>query len=856
MECPTELNTILYDYECYYHDCLEKFQDVLDAANHLKSSHDQRDGDLLQCMRLQRRALVCNTKFKSFKAMRKHSREKKCKLFSIDIKEDETQNENQNEIQNAQREGWDILIDDFGDLIIEKNATSEDENPNNSLAEYIQSFVNKLIISELPHDIVDTILKHSKDLVCMTTAMIKESMKNIESKIDAESILDSTENIVISHLDKFDTRYRRNKHYKNTPYYVAPQTCCVDGEETFQYVSILDTLKKLFAIKTFRDEYFAYNNNHQCRDGVYERYCCGKNYRESALFQSNKNSIQIQIFYDDVQLTSPLKTKPYKVCAIYFIVRNLPPNYVSKLDNMYLVSLCDSKIVDKYGYNTILERFVHDIQILETVGIPIDDEEDKEEIENIRSNDNIFFLKGTLVQVSFDNLGGNTIFGLTKCFNSMYYCRICICTKKVCKVKTIEVANKIRTKQEYYDQIIKIAQLHDKGVKVIQPKHALGIVNYSMLNDLKYFHTIDNRSQDVMHDIYEGAMPFILRQFFAHLINLEILGEKVIEEKIGSFDYGVLSRKNIPSKFCFKKKNLNQNASQMHCLMKHIPFIFVDLLQDQSDQSKKIAVHKVWPVIEYMQKIDQIISSTHIKEKDLINLEKFTDEFLKNVKNLFKVHFIPKLHHMTHYASTIRVMGPITSLQMMRGDAKHQPFTQYAKRCRNYINISKTLAEKHQQVLAAKMSKNTYCDNIETSKKIFSIVRKKGDLINDIRDHSKLIHDYFEQDLNQVMLINFVIINTISFRKGLFIIYSDEMHQIDAVLKCNGSFVFLCTKFSTVKFFKFANCFEIEKSEAKLLIGFDMLVCKRSYEAKFLNNETQIIADNLDMIPIYEKYIV
>lgn len=211
--------------------------------------------------------------------------------------------------------------------------------------------------------------------------------------------------------------------------------------------------------------------------------------------------------------------------------------------------------------------------------------------------------------------------------------------------------------------------------------------------------------------------------FFRHVIENEIITESVLEEKINSYNYGLLERKNTPSKLCLKKKNLNQNASQMHCLMKHTPYIFVHLLQEK-DTSKRTVVHKAWFVIEYMLKIDQIISSNVITEIDLINLEMFTDEFLKYVKKFRKL--IPKLLFMTHYANTIRVVGPVIDLQMMRGDAKHQPFTQYAKRCRNYKNISKTLAEKHQQVLAAKWSGNTFNDKIDISKKKYKVVEKKA----------------------------------------------------------------------------------------------------------------------------------
>lgn len=267
---------------------------------------------------------------------------------------------------------------------------------------------------------------------------------------------------------------------------------------------------------------------------MYERYCCRKNYKNSDFFQSHENNIQIQIYFDDAQLTCPLKTKPHSVSGIYCIVRNIPPNFTSKLDNMYLVVISDTKIVKKHGCDSILEHFVNDIKTLETVGIEIDDED----------NQNRIVLKGTLVQVSFDNLGGNTMFGLVKCFNTMYYCRICTCSKEICKKKTIEMPETIRTKRHYNDQITKLLQSQDKCIQ-LKPWETYSITSFSALNDLNFFHTIDNRSQDLMHDVYEGAMPFIVALFFKHMIEHGIITADEIEEKIKAFDYGILASSDV-----------------------------------------------------------------------------------------------------------------------------------------------------------------------------------------------------------------------------------------------------------------------------------------------------------------------
>lgn len=94
------------------------------------------------------------------------------------------------------------------------------------------------------------------------------------------------------------------------------------------------------------------------------------------------------------------------------------------------------------------------------------------------------------------------------------------------------------------------------------------------------------------------------------------------------FDFGILERSNTPSPVLLdKKKNLNQNASQMRCLTLHFPFIFFDLLQLQDVKKRKV-VQKAWKVIEYLLKINQTISSSHFTELNLTNLENYIAAYL------------------------------------------------------------------------------------------------------------------------------------------------------------------------------------------------------------------------------------
>ena len=55
------------------------------------------------------------------------------------------------------------------------------------------------------------------------------------------------------------------------------------------------------------------------------------------------------------------------VGLFYYTLGNLPPRVCSKLNSIQLVTICNSKDVDTYGIDKILEPFIEAIQALEKV---------------------------------------------------------------------------------------------------------------------------------------------------------------------------------------------------------------------------------------------------------------------------------------------------------------------------------------------------------------------------------------------------------------------------------------------------------------------------------------------------------
>lgn len=100
-----------------------------------------------------------------------------------------------------------------------------------------------------------------------------------------------------------------------------------------------------------------------------------------------------------------------------------------------------------------------------------------------------------------------------------------------------------------------------------------GSHHYCKLNGLSNFHILSNYSVDPMHDLLEGAVPFALGNIFEYCFKNKVFNLSQLQKMIQFFNYGFLNKRNIPSKLRIDGKNHGQNATQLNCLITHLPFI-------------------------------------------------------------------------------------------------------------------------------------------------------------------------------------------------------------------------------------------------------------------------------------------
>lgn len=713
-----------------------------------------------------------------------------------------------------------------------KNCNEED------VTSFIDKINDQLCSLQLNHSQMDNVYQTFLDLM---DNMESFNQYFIENGLSPAEACQFSIKFIRAKFSECSSRYKRDQMFESNEFYVKPVVRTLGVRWTnlqmpnvpepiprliqnvFYKIPITQTIISLFRRDDFRAEYIRYNEekikNVSC--GVYSDFSSGTNFKTNELFKNYPNSLQIGIGQDDFEPCNSLGSKAtiHKLSPVYVTIKNIPPRFASKLCNIYLASLCYSDdLKTKFNdWNDIWHELMCDVKQIEN-GIELDAGEE---------------IKGTVVDADSDNLGANTILGFVKNFSKTEnYCRFCVCTREEAQKLCREIPSKRRTKEQYDEQIALIANSTKVDFKATQ-----GVAMYCALNDLKYFNIIESMTPDIMHDVNEGAIPFLLKHLFEHLIDKKVCTETELINKIKYHNYGTMNRNNIPSDLVLNKSNLGQNASQLQCLFQHIPFI----LHDYRDSN---ILQAVWVCVESLLRITQIIYSTKIEESDLQELENLIEVHLEQIQLMFNVLLLPKHHFMTHYASVIRAMGALIQFSMKRYEAKHKEVKKCIGDSNNFKNLTKTITERHQQMMALKTQ--TYTDEFRRSAVVklldpeFIVLQKA--LLEEKID--------FGLDVNEVKFLDY---NSFRYSKGFFVVSGNFLHRIEKVLINGSEHYFFCRRFAFEKFDSFLNSIKIKKFEPDLfeVIKFSSMESKNTYEATIFNSEYHIILKTLDLKNIY-----
>lgn len=185
--------------------------------------------------------------------------------------------------------------------------------------------------------------------------------------------------------------------------------------------------------------------------------------------------------------------KKHKICAVYWILGNLPTGCSLFLSSIHLALLCKSDDVKAYGYRKIFEPLVNNLITLEQQGVFVS---------HLKT-----FIRGTVQYVVVDSLGAHALAGFVENFSGEYFWRFCTATCTDIQSKVVrDGAFPLRSKEQHD---VHVADACKKGEACCGVKHAC-----PLSENLSYFKVTAGFPPDVAHDLLEGILPVELAGCF------------------------------------------------------------------------------------------------------------------------------------------------------------------------------------------------------------------------------------------------------------------------------------------------------------------------------------------------------
>ena len=616
----------------------------------------------------------------------------------------------------SSREEMDVCGSDVDGLASDNTAKAVECNPSefyeDMCAEGISLVAGMRANSSIPFSVVPDVVQSFNQMANSLTSLLHAETANclassgIQSHIigDVMSHLDERFNMARQPLDFLSSRYKQDNFFDNHHLAVKPESvvfgtnfCSQSGStrmtyETFQYVSVQKTLQSLMQNRAFVEIML----QDKCTPGVLQEFVDGDKYKTHHLFSdSTKNSIMIQLFYDGLGVTNPLRghSTLHNIGVFFYTIKNVPQRFNSCFANVHLLAVCYSQDIKKYGFDPILSKFAAEMNSLSRVGFagtfPVIGEQ---------------VIYASLCQVTCDNLALNGILGFVECFSCDYFCTLCYASQEEIQTCFREELFERRTVHAYNQDVNQLKTHQGK-------KHVRGIKVDCRLNEIDGYHVTENWGLDVMHLALEGFLPLELGC---------ILYGLCVVDKIVSFDTLKSALQQFWGKITVEKTHKplelskleepgqgltpTMKAMQYWTLLKYLPLALGGFVAPDN---------KHWLFLLHLSHLVDLIFTPRFTQSMTTYMRSVIEDhltmFVDNYGNNGTVKLRPKHHFLVHLPSIVLKCGPLVGMSCLRYELKNSFFKRSAHIVCNFTNICHTLAYRHQQRALFSLLSNAFC---------------------------------------------------------------------------------------------------------------------------------------------------
>ena len=227
-----------------------------------------------------------------------------------------------------------------------------------------------------------------------------------------------------------------------------------------------------------------------------------------------------------------------------------------------------------------------------------------------------------------------------------------------------------------------------------------GINRLSILEEIPSFSVTSGLPHDIMHDLFEGVVPYQMRLLICHCIANTYYTIEELNRRITAFDFLDNKPSDIDSNLCRRNDSkVKQSASQMMALCREFALIIGDKIPENEPH---------WHLFLILLRICSIAVAPSCTPDLMAYLRICVEEYLCTFRELYPSQtLIPKQHYMLHYASQMEKFGPLINSWTMRQESKLS-FVRKVSSSSNYKNVAKTVARRHQLWLCYQMQSNPH----------------------------------------------------------------------------------------------------------------------------------------------------
>ncbi|OXA41231.1 WD repeat, SAM and U-box domain-containing protein 1 [Folsomia candida] len=183
-------------------------------------------------------------------------------------------------------------------------------------------------------------------------------------------------------FDQFSSRYKMDKYLLSRNFMIEPKEIVLDTDISFQsrslgsrkqeyknvtmqYISIKKSIQQLLR----KPGFFSILQTNSNFNG--ENFSCFRDGKFVRDFNQPRETIFINLYYDDAEVANPLGSKSgkHKLANFYFSIIDLPQHLLSKLDNVILVASLKTEDLKLCSSNSVLRVITNELKELWEEGI-------------------------------------------------------------------------------------------------------------------------------------------------------------------------------------------------------------------------------------------------------------------------------------------------------------------------------------------------------------------------------------------------------------------------------------------------------------------------------------------------------